>query len=260
MDESSRPAVAVAASGVSAVSWAAILAGAAVAVASSLILFALATGLDLVAVSRSTGSGQVAVVAIGLVVTQWVSACLGGYVTGRLRTRWINTHTHEVFFRDTVHGFITWCVATIVVASGIAAASGTHQRFFGRTSFEPSQTLLVQPSSAQGSQIVTEQVSQVAGELVIPPGHESAQAGDAGFTEVRPRQAAAPGSIGHSLSPLYDLAAAVRTADIQPLEENESLRRDAAATSIFTSLSMLIGAFIASVSGALGGRLRDEHP
>jgi hypothetical protein len=187
MDESSRPAVAVAASGVSAVSWAAILAGAAVAVASSLILFALATGLDLVAVSRSTGSGQVAVVAIGLVVTQWVSACLGGYVTGRLRTRWINTHTHEVFFRDTVHGFITWCVATIVVASGIAAASGTHQRFFGRTSFEPSQTLLVQPSSAQGSQIVTEQVSQVAGELVIPPGHESAQAGDAGFTEVRAR-------------------------------------------------------------------------
>ena len=44
------------------------------------------------------------------------------------------------------------------------------------------------------------------------------------------------------------------------LDDSESLRKDAAITSIFTSLSMLIGAFIASVSGALGGRLRDEHP
>lgn len=95
---------------------------------------------------------------------------------------------------------------------------------------------------------------------MIPPASQSAQVWDTGSTEARPRLAAAHRPIGHSLSPLYDLAAAVHTADIQPLEENENLRRDAAATSIFTSLSMLIGAFIASVSGALGGRLRDEHP
>jgi len=36
--------------------------------------------------------------------------------------------------------------------------------------------------------------------------------------------------------------------------------KDAAMSSILTALSMLIGAFIAGVSAALGGRLRDLHP
>jgi len=30
--------------------------------------------------------------------------------------------------------------------------------------------------------------------------------------------------------------------------------------SVFTGLSMLVGAFIACVAGALGGMQRDEHP
>ena len=34
----------------------------------------------------------------------------------------------------------------------------------------------------------------------------------------------------------------------------------AAEASIYTALSLLIGAFIASVAAAIGGRLRDEHP
>ncbi len=36
-------------------------------------------------------------------------------------------------------------------------------------------------------------------------------------------------------------------------------RKAAAQAAIYTALSMLVGAFIASVSAALGGRLRDEH-
>ena len=46
--------------------------------------------------------------AIWLIVMQWLSAALGGYITGRLRTKWVNTHSDEVFFRDTAHGFVTW--------------------------------------------------------------------------------------------------------------------------------------------------------
>ncbi len=56
--------------------------------------------------------------AIWLIVTQWISAALGGYIAGRLRTRWMGTHAHEVFFRDTAHGLITWAVATILVDRG----------------------------------------------------------------------------------------------------------------------------------------------
>src|SRR5580704_18947603 len=104
----------------SAASWPAIIAGAFVAAGASLILLALGSGLGLASVS---GWGTFAAkTAIWLIVMQWVSAGLGGYIAGRLRTRWIGTHTHEVFFRDTAHGLITWAVATTLVAA-IAAGS-----------------------------------------------------------------------------------------------------------------------------------------
>jgi hypothetical protein len=39
----------------------------------------------------------------------------------------------------------------------------------------------------------------------------------------------------------------------------DEARKAAAKASLYTALALLIGAFIASVSAALGGRLRDEH-
>src|ERR1700731_4157175 len=112
-------------SAVSAVSWPAIVAGAFVAAASSLVLAALGSGFGLASVSPWPNSGVSAttftvMTAIWLVVVQWLASGLGGYVAGRLRTKWANTHTHEVFFRDTAHGFITRAVATIMVAGFVA--------------------------------------------------------------------------------------------------------------------------------------------
>ncbi len=106
---------------VSAVSWAAIIAGAFAAVAISLVLVALGTGFGLSSISPwSHANMSVAAfslaTAIWLVVVQWLSAALGGYLTGRLRTRWIGLHTHEVAFRDTVHGFLAWALATVLGA------------------------------------------------------------------------------------------------------------------------------------------------
>jgi hypothetical protein len=46
-----------------------------------------------------------------------------GYLAGRLRHRWLATHTHEVFFRDTAHGLVTWGVATLFVAAVILLPS-----------------------------------------------------------------------------------------------------------------------------------------
>src|ERR1700722_16974224 len=60
--------------------------------------------------------------AIWLIVMQWLSSAVGGYISGRLRSRWMGTHPHEVFFRDTAHGLVTWAVATVVVA-GVLASS-----------------------------------------------------------------------------------------------------------------------------------------
>src|SRR4029077_18262685 len=70
--------------------------------------------------------------AVWLIVVQWLAAALGGYIAGRLRTKWAGVHTHEVFFRDTAHGLVAWAVATAIVTtllfSGVASAvRGTTQ-------------------------------------------------------------------------------------------------------------------------------------
>src|ERR1700691_2755076 len=97
----------------SAVSWPAIIAGAVAATAATVLLLVLGSGFGLISASPWPGNGAsagkvVALAAIWFIVVQWVASFLGGYLTGRLRTKWVGTHTHEVFFRDTLHGFIAW--------------------------------------------------------------------------------------------------------------------------------------------------------
>src|SRR5690348_13139804 len=115
---------------VSAASWPAIFAGAVTAIATTLILLALGTGFGLASVSPWPHSGASAttftvMTAIWLIVVQWLSSLIGGYLAGRLRTRWVGLHTHEVFFRDTAHGFVTWALATVVGAAVLTSAVGT---------------------------------------------------------------------------------------------------------------------------------------
>lgn len=114
----------------SAVSWGAILAGAAGAGALSLILLILGTGLGLSAVSpwahdgaSSTTLGLSAI--LWLTLTQLVAAAMGGYLAGRLRTRWLGVHTDEVYFRDTAHGFLAWAIATLAMATLLTSVIGS---------------------------------------------------------------------------------------------------------------------------------------
>ncbi len=113
----------------SAVSWGAIFAGAAAAAALSLILLILGVGLGLSAVSPWAQSG-VSAEAFGVstilwvTVTQLLASGMGGYLAGRLRTRWAGLHTDEVYFRDTAHGFLAWGVATLVTAAVLGSAIG----------------------------------------------------------------------------------------------------------------------------------------
>src|SRR5690349_2902411 len=105
----------------SAVAWAAIFAGAAAAAVLSLILVILGTGLGLSALSPWSQEGANAK-ALGIGTGVWVifmqlaSSVLGGYIAGRLRTRWLNLDADEVAFRDTAHGFLAWSVATLLTA------------------------------------------------------------------------------------------------------------------------------------------------
>ena len=130
-------------SSASAVEWAAIVGGAIAAIGITIILFTLGSGLGLSTVSPWSWSNPSpttfgVVAGIWLIVTQWLASALGGYLTGRLRTKWVGIRTDEVFFRDTAHGFLAWALATVLMAtfftlaaSAVAAvpeATGTRQR------------------------------------------------------------------------------------------------------------------------------------
>src|SRR5436309_7305469 len=111
---------------VSGVSWAAVLAGAVASCALTLVLLALATGLGLSAVSPWGNSGVSATtfkIGTGLyfIVMAMISSAIGGYLAGRLRTKWVGVHTDEVFFRDTAHGFLAWAAASVIGAVLLAS-------------------------------------------------------------------------------------------------------------------------------------------
>lgn len=125
----------------SAVSWGAIFAGAAGAAALSLILLILGSGLGFSVISPWTNDGASAKTLgvsgiLWITLTSLAASGLGGYLAGRLRTRWAATHSDEVYFRDTAHGFLAWAVATLftaclftstialVVGGGIKAGAG----------------------------------------------------------------------------------------------------------------------------------------
>jgi hypothetical protein len=114
----------------SAVAWSAIVAGAAAAAALSLILLILGVGLGLSAVSPWSGHGITASklglsTIVWLTFTQLAASGMGGYLAGRLRTRWPGTHTDEVYFRDTAHGFLAWALATLATAAMLTSAIGS---------------------------------------------------------------------------------------------------------------------------------------
>jgi hypothetical protein len=242
----------------SAVSWPAIIAGAFVASAVTLILLALGSGLGLAGIAGVT---LAAASAIWLIVTQWISAGLGGYIAGRLRSRWMGTHTHEVFFRDTAHGLITWAVASVLMA---VALGSTASASFGALSAKsnaiatgPGATYeidrLLRPSSAGAASAGT----ATAG---ADPKAEIARilAGDAAKGKVSAADRDYLVQLVTSHSGVSAGDAQLRVDEF--LSAVDAARTAAAEAAILLALSLLVGAFIACVAAALGGRLRDEHP
>jgi hypothetical protein len=257
----------------SAASWGAIIAGAFVAAAVSLILLALGAGLGLASMlpwtGRGIGAGTFSVAAaIWLIVMQWVASIFGGYITGRLRTRWVGTHEHEIFFRDTANGLVTWALSTVLVAVLLAASASSRAVVTGAQGALEAETASglayqldklfrsgVDVSTGQGT--VDPRVE--AGHIIV---NDSAAGGvpDAdraylvGLVAIHTGLSAA--DAGRRVD---DLIANVTNGVAQAKAAADAARKDAAEVAIYTALAMLIGAFIASVAAVLGGRLRDEH-
>jgi hypothetical protein len=112
----------------SAIAWCAVFAGAVASASLSLILLFLGTGFGLSLISPWSNEGisgstfGVSSIA-GVIVISLLASAIGGYIAGRLRTRWTNTASDEVFFRDTAHGFLSWSVATLGTAALLATVT-----------------------------------------------------------------------------------------------------------------------------------------
>ena len=111
-----------------AVSWGAVVAGAVAAAALTLVLLAFGAGMGFSSVSPWGNSGVSASTfqistGIYLIVVAMLASTIGGFIAGRLRTKWVGVNTHEVFFRDTAHGFLAWGLATVVSAAFLATAA-----------------------------------------------------------------------------------------------------------------------------------------
>ena len=111
-----------------AVSWPAVAAGAVAIAALTLLLVAFGAGMGFSAVSPWSDSGVSAstfsiATGIYLVLIGVMSSAVGGYIAGRLRSKWTGVHTNEVFFRDTAHGFLAWAFATLISATALASTT-----------------------------------------------------------------------------------------------------------------------------------------
>lgn len=264
----------------SAISWAAILAGTAVAISTSLVLVVLGSGLGLASLMPSTrgvaSPGSLAALAtVWIVVVQWLSAAFGGYVTGRLRIRWVGTHTHEVFFRDTAHGLVTWAVATAIVAMAVGTAAssmlpgGIHAATTmgsgaAQGTASSAQVGSVAPydvdalfrSTSRDSRDVGSPSTDGRGEAtrILANGLSTGGVPDADRTYLASLISARTGiSQADAQRRVDDVVARAR-------EKAEAARKAAATTSLLTALAMMLGAFVACAAAALGGHERDRHP
>ncbi len=127
-----RPAVVGVAPGTGFVEWGAVLAGGAMAAAISFVLLTFGTTLGLSFVSPWANAGAstkiIASLAIFWTMAQQIGAAMvGGYIAGRMRSRWGET-TDEVEFRDGLHGGLVWAVGVIISAALLLSAAGAVAR------------------------------------------------------------------------------------------------------------------------------------
>jgi hypothetical protein len=292
-------------SGPTAVSWAAILAGAAAAAALSLILILLGTGLGLSALSPWANEGASAK-ALGFGTGVWLifihlaASSLGGYIAGRLRTKWVSLHGDEVVFRDTSHGFLTWAVGTLFtaavltstvsaivgggvragaqVAGGAAQAGTTAAASAGAATAAQSaqqsgldsgpmnymvDSLFRSPKGSKGGAAASqEQAAAEVGRIFVNAlRSEKLPEEDARYAAqlVAQRTGLSQPEAERRVNDTFNqVQAKKKEAETKAREAADAARKASAATAFFLFICLLIGAFVASWAGILGGRQRDD--
>lgn len=278
------------------VSWAAIFAGAAGAAALSLILILLGAGLGFAASSPWAGEGASAktlgISTIAwLLITQILASGLGGYLAGRLRTKWANLHGDEVYFRDTAHGFLAWAVAILVTAVMVAGTAGHLASAGASAAGNAASGAVTVAAGAAGGAAANAQgngsdsngyfVDSLLRGDTTQPGNSANTGAEVGriFTRslaseggqlsaddrtylaqlVAKRTQLTQQQAEQRVDQVYGQARqALDQAKVAAQQAADTAAKVAAWTSLWTFIALLCGAFAASVMALFGGRLRDR--
>ena len=281
---------------VSGVSWGAVLAGAVAATALSLILLILGFGLGLSAVSP--WSYNVAVIGTSTIAwiafTQLAGSGIGGYLAGRLRVKWASVHSDEVYFRDTAHGFLAWSVAslfTVALLAGVvrvllggaldvgvgtsrasnpAAIAGTVAGTINSGSaaqgnpIDYFSDILLRTDQAHGfpdgaSVATRNEVTKIFA-TDMDAGKLAAEDRDYLARMVAQRTGLSQADAENKVDGIYSRAVQFTYDSKEKLKQAANAARKAAAHSaLWMFISLLFGAFVASLSATLGGHQRDKE-
>ncbi|EMB9089178.1 hypothetical protein J1F62_14990 [Klebsiella michiganensis] len=309
--EAARHLPAAAVNSASAVSWGAIFAGAAAAASLALMLLMLGAGLGLTSISpwenQGLAAGTVGIAAIAwLTFTQIVASGMGGYLAGRLRTKWVDTHTNEIYFRDTAHGFLTWAVALLVSAvlltTTISSLIGGSAKVIGSVAGGATATAV--NNAGEGSSVLskssmeyfTRSLFRASGST--PAGNSNASGNDVmAMNQPVPPKAESPAQLAEvtgifansiysgalpkddltyvaqlvsqntgisqqeaeqRVQAVYDKAQAnLKEAKDKAQQAADAARKTTSYVTLWSFISLLIGAFVASLCATYGGRQRD---
>ncbi|HEX5320193.1 MAG TPA: hypothetical protein VFW46_13610 [Stellaceae bacterium] len=248
------------------IGWGAAICGAFVIAALSVILLALGAGFGLSSVSPWPGSGAslttfTVVSAVWLIVVQWLSSAIGGYIAGRLGRAPSGLHPDEANFRDTVQGVLAWAVAAIVTGALLASAVTT---LLGGSAAGSAAS--PNGSSAASSNYFVDSLYRSG----TPDAKASADDVRAETGRILAKDLAAkqvPADDRAYMAKLVVARTGISQEDAQKrVDETVAKARQAAdetrkaggRLALFTGFSMLIGAFIAGIAGKIGGDHRDR--
>lgn len=281
-----------------AVSWAAVFAGAVASAALSLTLVTAGSSIGLASASPWANDGASATaIGIGAIIwlmfTQILSMGLGGYMAGRLRTKWVNTHTNEAHFRDTAHGLLVWAVSALigavmvtsvvssvvggtarVGASAVAGAGSAVSSAVGGAANMANANGAMQsfdldgmvdslmrgdrPDPAANRSDARAEVSRIVARSIqrgeISAPDKSYVAGVVA-AQTGVDQPTAERRIDEGIAQAKQT---IEEAKTKAREVADAARKTAAAVTLWALLSLLVGALSACIAATVGGRSRDR--
>jgi hypothetical protein len=200
-----------------------------------------------------------------------ISSALGGYLAGRLRTKWIGVRSAEVLFRDSAHGFLAWALASVLgavllaspasslIGAGLSGATQAAANSAQSSPMDRYVDLLMRSEnpSSQSQQSPSDPHAEMVRLFTASLKNEN-DLGAVDRTYVAKLVAARTGLNQQ------DAEKRVNDVTMQIKADLDKARKAAMQTAIWLTLSLFIGAFCAALAATEGGGLRDgtwsKHP